>query len=89
MTHKTTQQQPAPDQRNQATAQTDRPQTAASPDISDGEQPPRARPLSGTGHAPCKDRKPMTHKTTQQQPAPDQRNQATARLHEVVRTPGR
>ena len=74
MTHKTTQQQPAPDRRNQAAAQTDEPKTAVRPGIPTAFSRPRNPDPSGTGHAPCKDRTTMSRKTTQQRPAPDHRN---------------
>lgn len=48
-------QRPGPDQWNEAIAETDDPQTVISRGVSDGEQPPYNRPLSGTDHAPCKD----------------------------------
>ena len=87
MTQKTTQQQPAPDQRNAANAQTNGPQTATRPNTADGN-PTAARPtLSGTAPTPCKDRKTMTQKTTQQQPAPDQRNAARAQTNDADRDP--
>lgn len=70
MTHKTTQQQPAPGHRNQAAAETDEPQTAVRPGIPTAFSRPSNPDPSGTGHAPCKDRNHMTRKTTQQQPTP-------------------
>ena len=87
MTQKTTQQQPTPDQRNAANAQTNGPQTATRPNTADGN-PTAARPtLSGTAPTPCKDRKTMTQKTTQQQPAPDQWNAARAQTNDADRDP--